>query len=138
CEFLFDWLKDLGNSYFVLEGNQKSQYHMAACIFSNYLVTIMAFGSEMLKQIGIDEKQGLKAMLPLVQATLNNVMTLGPEAALTGPLKRGDLLTLENHMKNVEGLNLSLYQTLMAWTSENLIDDPNQVEMLKALWRTHE
>lgn len=38
-------------------------------------------------------------------------------------------------MENVEGLDLGLYKSFMAWTSENLVDDPNQKEMLKALWR---
>lgn len=52
---------------------------MAACIFSNYLVSLMAFGSKMLKDIGIEEGVGLKAMSPLIEATMDNVMTMGPQ-----------------------------------------------------------
>jgi predicted short-subunit dehydrogenase-like oxidoreductase (DUF2520 family) len=135
-DFIIPCLNSLGNPYFQLKADQKSQYHMAACIFSNYLVALMAFGSKMLEEISIDSNIGLKAMFPLVEATLNNIMTLGPKEALTGPIQRGDLITLEGHMKNIDGLDLELYKKLMAWTSENLVDDPNQKEMLKALWRS--
>jgi len=134
-EVLLPLVGVLGNSYFILDKDQKSKYHMAACIFSNYLVTLMAFGSQMLKDIGIDERAGLEAMMPLVHATLGNLVKLGPERALTGPIQRGDIQTLKAHMKTIEGLDLNLYKTLMAWTSDNLINDPNQQEMLKALWR---
>ena len=135
-DFIKPCLKSLGNPYIELKAHQKSQYHMAACIFSNYLVSLMAYGSKMLKDIGIEEGVGLKAMFPLVEATMDNVMTLGPKKALTGPIQRGDLITLEGHMKSVGGLDLELYKSFMAWTSENLVDDPNQKEMLKALWRS--
>lgn len=138
CDLPKQWLQALGNPYFELRADQKSKYHMAACIFSNYMVTLMAFGSEMLAQVGIDEGQGLEAMMPLIEATLENTRSLGPRAALTGPIQRGDGLTLEKHMETIEGLDLSLYKTLMAWTSERMISDPGQQEMLKALWRTHE
>lgn len=135
-DFIKPCLKSLGNPYLELKTHQKSQYHMAACIFSNYLVSLMAYGSKMLKDIGIEEGVGLKAMLPLIEATMDNVMTLGPKEALTGPIQRGDLITLEGHMETVDGLDLELYKIFMAWTSENLVDDPKQKEVLKALWRS--
>jgi predicted short-subunit dehydrogenase-like oxidoreductase (DUF2520 family) len=134
-DFIKPWLDALKNPYFELKTSQKSQYHMAACIFSNYLVSLMAFGSKMLEAIHIDEEEGLKAMMPLIQATVDNVMVMGPKDALTGPIKRGDLSTLKGHMETVGDLDLELYKIFMAWTSEHLIDDPKQKEMLKALWR---
>ena len=128
-------VKQLGNPYFVLNKEQKNKYHLSACIFSNYLVTLMNFGSRMMSSIGIEEKDGLKAMQPLIEATLSNIYLKGTEQALTGPIKRGDTKTLINHMTELEGLDLEAYQLLGQMTTNKLIMDHDKKSILDALWR---
>jgi predicted short-subunit dehydrogenase-like oxidoreductase (DUF2520 family) len=48
---------------------------------------------------GIPRDVAWPGLQPLVQATLENVAMLGPEAALTGPIKRGDHETVEAHLR---------------------------------------
>ena len=40
----------------------------------------------------------LEAFLALVRGTVDNVAALGPAAALTGPVARGDWATVERHL----------------------------------------
>lgn len=129
------FVRHLGNPYFTLTKDQKTKYHLSACIFSNYLVTLMDFGTKMLNDIGIDEDQGLKAMKPLIDATLSNIYKKGIKASLTGPIQRGDTITLEKHMSELEGLDLGVYQLLGKMTTDRLVMDKNKKSMLDALWR---
>ncbi|MBI9013723.1 MAG: DUF2520 domain-containing protein [Clostridiales bacterium] len=134
-ESVISLVETLGNSYFVLSKDQKTKYHLSACIFSNYLVTLMNFGTKILNDIGIESDDGMKAMKPLIDATLSNIYMKGTEKSLTGPIKRGDTTTLNKHMSELEGLDLEVYQLLGKMTTERLIMDDNKKSMLDALWR---
>lgn len=105
-------LNHLGNEVILLTEAQKVDYHMAAVIASNYLVTLMDFGISRLGEIGIDEAIGLKALLPLIKGTLTNLETLGTEKALTGPIARGDSRTVEAHLTKLDGEAKTLYRAL--------------------------
>lgn len=79
--------------------NRKQLYHAAACLASNYLVTLIAEAASLLKECGIDPDQEEALLLPLLEATLNNVAAGGTGKGLTGPIVRGDLGTLKAHMQ---------------------------------------
>lgn len=65
-------------------------YHAAASMASNFLVTLEAAAERLAATAGV----GRNALAPLVQATVANWITLGPERALTGPVARGDRQTV--------------------------------------------
>lgn len=102
-EEMLSLLKAIGNKYFTIDSKDKSLYHMAACIISNYLVTILDQGFKVLQAIGVNETLATEAFLPLINGTIDNVVKLGTEQALTGPISRGDLETVKTHLKAVEG-----------------------------------
>lgn len=89
---------DLGNPCFRIAPDDKPMYHLAACILSNYLVTLMDFGLSALAGIGVDRRQGFAAMRPLIDGTIANIARLDTATALTGPIARGDAATIENHL----------------------------------------
>jgi predicted short-subunit dehydrogenase-like oxidoreductase (DUF2520 family) len=93
------------NHYFEIEPDQKSVYHMAACIFSNYLTTLMDFGLELTSSIGIDKDKAFEAMLPLINGTIKNIKNGGIEHSLTGPLARGDVETIKSHLASYKKMN---------------------------------
>jgi len=72
-------------------------YHAAASIASNFLVTLEAAAERLGGSAGI----GREALAPLVRATVENWVTLGPELALTGPVARGDELTVAHQREAV-------------------------------------
>ncbi|QZY54870.1 Rossmann-like and DUF2520 domain-containing protein [Crassaminicella profunda] len=101
---LEDMLKKLGNPYFKLTAEQKSIYHVTACVVSNYLVTLMDYGLYLFDTIGIDKREGYKALLPLIEGTIKNINGLGTKDALTGPIVRGDVGTVKKHIEELKNL----------------------------------
>ncbi len=92
-------VKAIGGHSFVLDSDKKPLYHAAACIASNYLVTLLASARDLLISCGIEPDQAIPLLLPLVQASLNNVKDLGLEQGLTGPIVRGDIGTITDHIQ---------------------------------------
>jgi predicted short-subunit dehydrogenase-like oxidoreductase (DUF2520 family) len=68
----------------------RAAYHAAASIASNFLITLEAAAERLMASAGADRD----LLVPLVRATVENWATLGPERALTGPVARGDELTV--------------------------------------------
>lgn len=94
-------LKDYANEYIKISTDNKALYHIAAVILSNYLVTLYGLSEEILKNIGMNEKQTKGLLTSLLDSTVNNIKDKGFKA-LTGPLERGDLVTIQHHLKNLE------------------------------------
>jgi predicted short-subunit dehydrogenase-like oxidoreductase (DUF2520 family) len=69
----------------------RAAYHAAACIASNFLVTLEAAADRVAATAGLSPE----LLVPLVRATVENWATLGPQRALTGPVARGDDATVE-------------------------------------------
>jgi predicted short-subunit dehydrogenase-like oxidoreductase (DUF2520 family) len=77
---------------------QKPLYHAAACLASNYLVSLLNVVESIYESIGISKADAQMAYLPLVYGTLHNIKTSGSIHALTGPIARGDAGTIEKHL----------------------------------------
>ncbi|MBU4532244.1 MAG: DUF2520 domain-containing protein [Firmicutes bacterium] len=89
---------DLGGVLLRLKADDKALYHAAACVASNYLVVLIHLASGILERCGLDREHGLKALVPLLDGTLQNIKELGATEALTGPVARGDVPTLQWHL----------------------------------------
>ncbi len=76
----------------------KVLYHAAACILSNYTVTLSYAAGMLLEAAGVGRDAGLKAFMPLLRNTVENIATGGSIKALTGPVARGDFLTVARHL----------------------------------------
>jgi predicted short-subunit dehydrogenase-like oxidoreductase (DUF2520 family) len=73
-------------------------YHAALTVGSNHLVTLVNDALGLLEVAGVEQPARLLA--PLLSAALDNVLRLG-DAALTGPVSRGDVATLATHLRTV-------------------------------------
>lgn len=87
----------------------KPLYHAAACVLSNYMVAVVDMGLRLLEASGVDKIYSLEAVKPLLNATLQNILSKGTINALTGPVARGDYATVEKHI-----LVLQQYQPALA------------------------
>jgi predicted short-subunit dehydrogenase-like oxidoreductase (DUF2520 family) len=92
----------LGMTPFPIDDDSRSAYHAAASIASNFLVTLEAAAERVASGAGIEPATVRAALAPLVRATVENWAELGPEAALTGPVSRGDELTVAAQRAAVE------------------------------------
>lgn len=88
-----------------LEGNcvllgpgDKVLYHAAAVLVSNYTVALMGMATELWKVFSVSQEESTRALLPLLQGTVNNVATVGLPLCLTGPIARGDSGTIRKHL----------------------------------------
>ncbi|MNR91867.1 Rossmann-like domain protein [compost metagenome] len=77
-----------------IESSAKVLYHAGAVFASNYLVTLLDTAVQSYGQAGIAQDVALKMMASLVRETTENVLRIGPEQALTGPIARNDIATV--------------------------------------------
>jgi predicted short-subunit dehydrogenase-like oxidoreductase (DUF2520 family) len=84
----------LGMRPFRVDPAQRAAYHAAATVASNHLVALLGQVARLAEAAGIPPA----ALVPLVQATLDNVVEHGAAAALTGPVARGDAGTVAAHV----------------------------------------
>ena len=68
-------------------------YHAAAAMAANFLVALEAAAERLAATAGVTRAQ----LAPLVLATARQWAELGPEAALTGPIARGDEQVVARH-----------------------------------------
>jgi predicted short-subunit dehydrogenase-like oxidoreductase (DUF2520 family) len=84
----------LGMRPFEVAEEKRAAYHAAAAMASNLLVALEESAAEVLDRIGIDDAREL--LTPIVLRTAANWSELG-QAALTGPIARGDRATVQRH-----------------------------------------
>jgi len=102
CERLAALAAAIGGLPHRLRSDAKALYHTAAAMTSNFLVALMDAASAVMalaltESADANREQALAALAPLLRASVDNVLALGPEAALTGPIARGDVHTVERH-----------------------------------------
>jgi predicted short-subunit dehydrogenase-like oxidoreductase (DUF2520 family) len=83
-----------GEPVFIAE-EQRDLYHAALASGANYLVTLVVQASDLLRDAGV--AQPARMLGPLLSAALDNALRLG-DAALTGPVARGDADTVASHI----------------------------------------
>jgi predicted short-subunit dehydrogenase-like oxidoreductase (DUF2520 family) len=94
-EFATSLAERLGMKPFEIDDDGRAAYHAAASVASNFLVTLQAAAESIAAGAGLDRRDARELLVPLVRQTVDNVAELGPEAALTGPIARGDEATVE-------------------------------------------
>ena len=97
--------RDLGAKPRSVGDAQRVVYHAAAVFASNYLVALAGEAVELLESIGWTEREAVAGLVPLMQGALAEVARRGPAAALTGPIRRGDVETVVRHLEALAGLD---------------------------------
>ena len=81
-------------------GDRKALYHAGAVMACNSVTALMDAAKALLvEQAGIDGDVAGQALAILMRATVENIAAMGPEAALTGPVARGDVDTVRRHLE---------------------------------------
>ena len=95
---LADLAEALGAVPVRLPRGSKPAYHAAAILASGGLVALLDTIVSIAAAAGMDERGALAVYGRLVEQTLANARTIGVNAALTGPIVRGDAGTVEAHL----------------------------------------
>ncbi len=112
CEMLNQFAIAIGGVPFALAEGGKVAYHAALSMAANYLVTLADLSLQTANQAGIAPETANRLMLGLMQQTLNNIQALGPAAALTGPIVRGDAATVAQHLSVLPDSLQAVYRAL--------------------------
>lgn len=90
---------DCGNPVQILSAQNKVRYHAAAAAASNLVVALVDESIELLTGCGFSRQDALKALRPLLLGNMDHLVQDGPAASLTGPVERGDAVTVGNHLR---------------------------------------
>ncbi len=105
-------VRDLGGIPHRLKTADKTAYHAGAVVASNYLVVLAALAVQLFAQAGIDSKDALHSLLPLMKGTVHNLEEVGIPQALTGPIARGDSAVVRGHLQQLLPQQAALYRLL--------------------------
>ena len=84
----------IGARLVTIDAAAKTVYHAAAVFASNYLTTVLDAALRAYQAAGVPEDVARELARPLASETMANVFRLGPAAALSGPVARGDHATV--------------------------------------------
>ena len=103
----------IGSHSFRIDPEDKAMLHVSAVVASNYLVVLADLASSISTQGNISKETVVRALSSLMQNTLDNISEFGIDEALTGPVARGDIKTVREHIERLESKpGLDLYKKL--------------------------
>ncbi len=85
--------KKISDNVVYCSDEERCHIHMSAVYVSNFVNIMLQIGNKLLEEKGLD----ISILESLVRETVNKSFALGPEKALTGPAKRGDINTINRH-----------------------------------------
>jgi predicted short-subunit dehydrogenase-like oxidoreductase (DUF2520 family) len=88
----------LGGSPVYISRDKKILYHAAAALASGHVLVLVEAATQLLISLGMKRRATARALLPLTRQVLDNFERVGPRAAWTGPLPRGDYKIVEAHL----------------------------------------
>ena len=102
---------EIGSEPVWVEQEMRPLYHAALAHGANHLVTLIAQSLQALAAAGVETPA--RVLGPLVAAALDNSLRAG-DAALTGPVARGDAGTVAEHLRQLQGLTPDIRPTYVA------------------------
>ncbi len=90
--------KALGAHTMRIPSGHKATYHAAAVIASNFPTVLAALAADLLVGVGIEPAEAWGAIRALMHGAVANLDGETPARALTGPIARGDVETVEKHL----------------------------------------
>jgi len=114
---------DLDGRMVRVEEDRRTLYHAGLAHGANHLVTLVAQAMDLLRASGSDDPAG--TLRPLLTAALDNALAYG-DAALTGPIVRGDVETVRAHVADIAATSpatLESYVVLARATANSAVLD---------------
>lgn len=129
CEWLHSSFTQLGANLVAIQPEAKAIYHAAACMASNYLVTLASCSEELFLKAGIDAPQSRRMIINLMQGNLNNLQqTENITESLTGPLARGDIKTIALHLNVIPNDEIRRLYQAAALSTLSLTQLPEELK----------
>ncbi len=111
----------LGAQCFDMRAQDKMLYHAGAIFATNFLPVLQDLAEQLWQHSGMPAPMREHLRASLLQNSVNNISSLGPKAALTGPAARGDVALVAAQAQAVQQWNPNAgqaYQALSALARE--------------------
>jgi len=93
--------RDLGGFAFEIKKKNKTLYHSAGSFASPMLVVVLATAEKIARTAGVPAREVRRVLAPILRKTIENYIANGAAAAFSGPLVRGDVRTIERHVREL-------------------------------------
>jgi predicted short-subunit dehydrogenase-like oxidoreductase (DUF2520 family) len=120
---------------------EKARYHAAAVFASNFPTVLMCLAEELLREVGIAREVAGPALHPLFASAVENLRGGAGASALTGPIVRGDVDTVQRHLLALRAHpdTLDAYRALsraaLRWVRDAGTGDEARLDEIEALLR---
>lgn len=113
----------VGGRRFSVDPQRKLLYHAGAVLACNHLVALMEAALRCMEDAGVPRAQAWPALRPLIDGTLANLDHGGTRAALTGPVARGDMATVQREIAATRqsGANVSDAYRILSQLAAELV-----------------
>jgi predicted short-subunit dehydrogenase-like oxidoreductase (DUF2520 family) len=102
--------ESIGGRPFSLADENKPLYHAAAAASANFVLAALAIAEDLFDASGVP----FETAIPLVETIVENAFALGPRAALTGPIARGDVATVSKQLEAVHKESPDVYDQFVS------------------------
>ncbi|WP_435255237.1 Rossmann-like and DUF2520 domain-containing protein [Tenacibaculum sp. A30] len=107
--------KTIGKKIYHINSEQRKRLHVAAVFVNNFTNHMYKIGADI-----CDEHQvPFEILYPLIQETAEKITKLNPEAAQTGPAKRNDQKTIQNHLALLNSEQQEIYKLITKSIQQN-------------------
>jgi predicted short-subunit dehydrogenase-like oxidoreductase (DUF2520 family) len=93
---------------------RKPLYHAAGALAAGNVLALMEAATRLMTASGMKRREAVRALVPLTRQVLENFERLGPRAAWTGPLSRGDYGVVVAHLEAMKDLPADFAETYEA------------------------
>ncbi len=106
----------ISNKIYKINSQQRKSLHVSAVFVCNFVNHLYQIGNEICDENQVD----FEILKPLIQETANKILSIYPNEAQTGPAKRNDTQTINEHLKFLKTENqIEIYKLL----TKSIIDN---------------
>ena len=105
----------LGATVIRPRADRMNAYHAGAVLAGNGIAALLDASLTLMEHAGLGREAARQALAPLMRTALENALAQGPERSATGPVVRGDVVTVDTHLDALRAggdLPLSLYRAV--------------------------
>ncbi len=129
----------IGARVLEIPAGAKARYHAAAVFASNFPMVLLSTAMRLLTSAGVPEEAARAALGTLLVSAAQNASVIGPSAALTGPVARGDVDTVRAHLDaladvpEILGVYRGLSREALSLAAQSGADPAHLEEVRRAL-----
>lgn len=122
---------EMGGNPVVIADTDRGRYHAALTHAANHLNTLISQSADLLRSIGVSDTA--QFLLPLTSNALEHSLKSGT-AALTGPIRRGDIQTVKTHLAEIQDSDIRATYLALAKATLHRIEAKLPKHVAAEMW----